>query len=220
MFRRRRFYPGLPVLIIIPVLVLVIPFLVIERNLRPTILAIAKAHAEAVAVNAIQNAVNEKIAESVEYKDLIFIRTDNRGRVVLMQANTVKINSLAADTTLDIQKTLTKLEGRVIPIPLGQTLNSQLLAAHGPKIKVTLIPIGTVKVKIADDFQMAGINQTRHRLYLNVYGKVKIVIPMASDDIVVSAQVPIAETVIVGEVPETYFSLNLGDGKALNAGEQ
>lgn len=211
-YQPRRFPARILVVIVILALMILVPFSIVERNLKPTILAIAKAYAEQVAVTAIEDAVNDRIAGSVEYKDLIFIRTDNRGRVVLMQANTIKINSLAADAILDIQKNLAKLEGKVIHIPLGQVLKSQLLAAYGPKIRVTLVPIGTVKVKIADDFQQAGINQTRHRLYLNVYDKVKIVIPLVSEYIEVSAQVPIAETIIVGEVPQTYFNLDLGRG--------
>lgn len=213
MFNQPRLPKKLLIMLVILLIMIVIPFGVIESNLKPTILAIAKAEAEQVAVKAIQTAVNEKVAKSVEYKDLIFIRTDNRGRVVLMQANTIKINSLAAETILDIQKSLSKLEGKVIPIPIGQVLKSQLLAAYGPKIHVTLVPIGTVKVKVADDFQQAGINQTRHRLYLNVYSKVKIIIPLVTDNIEVASQVPIAETIIVGEVPQTYLSLDLGKGQ-------
>ncbi|MHB9096111.1 MAG: sporulation protein YunB [Eubacteriales bacterium] len=219
MLNQPRFPIKILVVVIILVLIVLIPFGIVEINLKPTILAVAKAHAEQIAVQAIQNAINEKVAKSVEYKDLIFIRTDNRGRVVLMQANTIKINSLAADTTLDIQKSLAKLEGKVIPIPIGQVLKSQLLAAYGPKIRVTLVPIGTVKVKVIDDFQQAGINQTRHRLFLNVTGKVKIIIPLVSEYVEVSSQVPIAETIIVGEVPQTYLNVDLSKGSVSSLGE-
>ncbi len=220
MFYQHRFSFKFAVVIIILALTIIVPFSIVESSLKPTILAVARANAEQSAVRAIQDAVNEKVAKSVEYKDLIFIRTDNRGRVVLMQANTIKINSLAADTVLDIQKSLSKLEGKVIPIPVGQVLKSQLLAAYGPKIKVTLVPIGTVKVKVVDDFQQAGINQTRHRLYLNIYGKVKIIIPLTSDYVEVASQVPIAETIIVGEVPQTYLNLDLGKGQLDGSNEQ
>ena len=213
MLNQPRFPAKMVGAIFLLVLIIIIPFFIIERSLKPTILTIASAYAEQVAVDAIQNAVNEKVAKSVAYKDLIVIRTDNRGRIVLMQANTIKINNLAADTVLDIQKSLARLEGRVIPIPMGQVLQSQLLASYGPKINVTLVPIGTVKVKVEDDFQQAGINQTRHRLYLNVSGRVKIVIPMASDYVEVSSQIPIAETIIVGEVPETYLNLDIPNGR-------
>ncbi len=221
MFHQHRFPVKTAGVILVVALILVVPFLIVEKNLKPTILTIARAYAEQIAVDAIQNAVNEKVAKSVEYKDLIFIRTDNRGRIVLMQANTIKINNLAAETVLDIQKSLASLEGREIPIPMGQVLQSQLLATYGPKINVTLVPIGTVKVKVIDDFLQAGINQTRHRLYLNVSGRVKIVIPMASDYVEVTSQIPIAETIIVGEVPETYLNLDLPNGQfnGLSIGE-
>lgn len=213
MLNQPRFPIKIVVVILILVLIIIVPFGVVESNMKPTILAVAKAYAEQIAVRAIQDAINEKVAKSVEYKDLIFIRTDNRGRVVLMQANTIKINSLAADTTLEIQKSLAKLEGKVIPIPVGQVLKSQLLAAYGPKINVTLVPMGTVKVKVIDDFMQAGINQTRHRLFLNVTGKVKIIIPLVSDNVEVATQVPIAETIIVGEVPQTFLNVDLGKGQ-------
>lgn len=210
MYGRRRSFKPLVVLLILAAL-LTLPFTVVEMNLKDTILAMARVRAEQAAIKAIQEAVNEKIARAVEYKDLIFIRTDNNGRVVLMQANTIKINNLAADTTLEIQQSLAKLEGTTVPIPLGQALNSKLLASYGPKIKVTLVPMGTVKVKVEDDFQQAGINQTRHRLYLHVFSRVKIVIPLVSDTVEVASQIPIAETIIVGEVPQTHVNLNLGD---------
>lgn len=210
MYGRRRSFKPLVVLLILAAL-LTLPFTVVEMNLKDTILAMARVRAEQAAIKAIQEAVNEKIARAVEYKDLIFIRTDNNGRVVLMQANTIKINNLAADTTLEIQQSLAKLEGTTVPIPLGQALNSKLLASYGPKIKVTLVPMGTVKVKVEDDFQQAGINQTRHRLYLHVYSRVKIVIPLVSETVEVASQIPIAETIIIGEVPTEYVNLNLGE---------
>ncbi len=210
MFRRRWSIKPLVVVLILLALITA-PFTIVEINLKATILAMARVRAEQAAIRAIQEAVNEKITKAVEYKDLIFIRTDNNGRVVLMQANTIKINNLAADTTLEIQRTLAKLEGTVIPIPLGQAMNSKLLATYGPKIKVTLVPMGTVKVKVEDSFQQAGINQTRHRLYLHVFSRVKIVIPLVSDSVEVASQIPIAETIIVGEVPQTNVNLNLGD---------
>ncbi len=212
MLRQPRTVNPLMVVLLVLVLVIVVPFTVVEKNLRPTILAISKAQAEQIATESIQDAVNTKVAKAVEYKDLIFVRTDSRGRVVLMQPNTVKINSLAAETTLEVQRSLQKLEGKVFKIPIGQTLGSQLLASFGPKINVHIVPIGTVNVVVEDKFEQAGINQTRHRLYLNVYSKVKIVIPMVSESVQVASQIPIAETIIVGEVPQTFLNLDMGKG--------
>lgn len=205
---RRRFYWAylFPVLL----LVFLLLFVVVERNLKPTILAIAEAKARLIATEAINNAIHQKVVTDVDYKDLIYVHKDNRGRIVLMQPNTVKINKLASDTTLEVQGTLEKLPTTGFKIPVGQVLGSQLLASYGPKIKVTIFPVGTVRVEVEDEFTEAGINQTRHRLYLEVLTNIKIVVPLVSTYVKVTTQVPVAETIIVGEVPTSYFKVNIG----------
>ena len=125
-----------------------------------------------------------------------------------MQANTVKINKIASDTTLAVQKKLQELGNERFNIPFGQALGSKLLASYGPLIRVVIVPIGTVRISVADDFEEAGINQTKHRLLLDVKTKVKVVVPLASSEAVVETQVPITETVIVGEVPQTYVKFS------------
>lgn len=184
-------------------------FILIDINLRPTILAIAKAKARLIATKAINDAIHNRVVDDVKYQDLIYIKTDNNGRIVLMQPNTIKINKIASETTLEVQKTLENLKDDYLKIPLGQVLGSQLIANHGPRIKVDIVPLGTVQTEVVDEFQEAGINQTRHLLYLHVKTTVKIIIPLVSSDVVVSTMVPVAETIIVGEVPQTYFSVNL-----------
>lgn len=205
---RRRFSP-LSVLLLF-LLSFLLLFIYVERNLKPTILAIAEAKARQIATEAINQAIHKKVVTDVEYRDLIFVHKDNRGRIVLMQPNTVKINKLASDTTLEVQKTLEGLPVSGFKIPLGQVSGSQLLASYGPGIKVSIYPIGTVRVEVEDEFTEAGINQTRHRLYLRVLANVKIVVPLVSTYVKVTTQVPVAETIIVGEVPSTYMRVNLG----------
>jgi sporulation protein YunB len=209
---KRRYRRGVSCVYLLPVLVLVLmlSFIVVERNLKPTILAIAEAKARLIATEAINDAIHEKVVTDVDYRDLIYVHKDNRGRVVLMQPNTIKINKLASDTTLEVQRTLEELPASGFKVPLGQVLGSQLLANYGPPIKVNILPIGTVTVEVEDEFTEAGINQTRHRLYLKIVANVKIVIPLVSSYVKVSTSVPVAETIIVGEVPSTYLKVDLG----------
>jgi sporulation protein YunB len=177
---------------------------VIERNLKPTIKEIGEAKARQVATEAINDAVKHKIADSVNYQDLIFVQKDSQGRIVLMQPNIVRINQLVSDTTLYINNNLKELEKKEFSIPLGQVLGSQLLANYGPHINVKILPIGTVKTIVSDNFVEAGINQTRHRLYLNIESQVRVVVPLITSQIDVGTQVPVTDTIIVGQVPETY----------------
>jgi sporulation protein YunB len=217
MGRRRVYFYISPKLIkvIVPILALLMLFIVVEKNLRDTIFTVAGAKATQAATEAINQAIAEKVVGSVDYRELIHIVQDNNGRIVLMQANTLKLNKIASDTTLAVQQKLRELGNEKFNIPLGQALGSKLLASYGPLIKVVIVPIGTVQVKVSDDFDEAGINQTKHRLLLNVETKVRVVIPLTSTEATVKNQVPITETVLIGEIPQTYIKLNLGE-RALN----
>jgi len=177
---------------------------IMEIHLKPTLLAIAEARATLIATQAINTVINDKVSQSIDPQVLVTVKVDSRGRVVLIQPNTMEFNKLAADTTIKVQEALKEIADEKISIPIGQVLGSQFLASMGPKITVTIIPIGTVQVKVIDKFEQAGINQTRHMVYLVATTQVKIVVPLVSKSVSVNTQVPIAEYVVVGEVPSTY----------------
>jgi sporulation protein YunB len=145
--------------------------------------------------------------ENLQYKDFVAIEKDGQGYVTLIQANTVKVNQVATETTLAVQKALEEMKIHSFDIPLGLVLQTPFLADYGPRINVHVYPVGTVRVKIIDNFESAGINQTRHSIYLSFDTNVRIVIPTKSGDALVATQVPLAETIIVGTVPTTYVSL-------------
>ena len=190
----------------IAVLVFLLMLFIVERNLKPTIKEIGEAKARQIATEAVNSAVKYKIADSVNYHDLVVVQKDSQGRVVLMQPNIVRINQLASDTTLSINDALKDLQNEKFSIPLGQVLGSQLMANYGPHIKVSIYPIGTVQTIVTDQFE-EGINQTRHRLYLNIQSQVKVVVPLITSQVKVSTQVPVTDTIIVGQVPDTYVRL-------------
>ena len=144
------------------------------------------------------------MSHTIEPDKLIIVKMDNRGRVVFIQPNTMEFNKLAADTTIQVQDALGRLTEENIYIPIGQVLGSQILASFGPKIVVSILPIGTVQVKVIDKFEQAGINQTRHLVQLVATTNIKIVVPLVSKTVSVTTQVPVAEYVVVGEIPNTY----------------
>lgn len=187
-------------------------FMVIDRNLKPTIIKIADARAHIVATEAINRALYEKVLYNTDYEDLITIHKDTEQKVTVMQANTLKIGRIVSDSNMAIKETLKNLQDEDFYIPLGQALGSPLLANYGPKIRVEIVPVGTVNVEFDDRFQEAGINQVRHILYLNIETTVKIVVPLLKEDIVVKHQIPIAETIIIGDVPNTYLGLSRNIG--------
>lgn len=200
--KKRRLPIGLSVLLLCGSALALFWF--VEAHLKPTLLAIAEARATVIATQTINNVINEQVSTAVDPQKLVSVRVDDHGRVVLMQPNTMEFNRLAADTTIKVQNALRAITEDDIQIPMGQVFGSQILASWGPRINVTVIPIGTVQVKLVDKFEQAGINQTRHSIYLTANTQVRIVVPLVSKSVVVSTQMPVAEYIVVGEVPNTY----------------
>ncbi len=210
MFNRKR--PAKKILAVMLIITLLLGcFLFLDRRVRPTVRTIAGVEVKQMAVDAIHNAVREEIArQEIDYQDFISWQKDDRGRVAVMQANTVRVNQMQADVALEVQRRLQDLEGKVIPVPLGQILGSYILAHWGPRIPVRIMPLGTVDVQIDDTFSHAGINQTRHKIYLGFTTMVKIAIPLGTSEVEVATQVPVAESIIVGEVPQVVADFSGG----------
>lgn len=202
--KRRRGISGLVLVIITIASFAIAIFWLTETHLKPTILTIAEARATFIATQAVNKVINEKVSSTIDPQNLVHVKFDSKGKVVLIQPNTMEFNKLAADTTIKIQDGLRSITEEKIYIPIGQVIGSQLLASYGPKITVTVLPIGTVQVTVVDKFEHAGINQTRHMVYLVATTQVRIVVPLVSKSVEVQTQVPVAEYVIVGEVPNTY----------------
>ena len=85
------------------------------------------------------------------------------------------------------------------------------MSGWGPNIKVKIIPVGSVSINFSDEFKQAGINQTRHKIYMEMQTQVRIVVPLGSDIINVATKVPITETIIIGDVPDTYVNVDNED---------
>lgn len=189
-------------------LIVFMMFIVVERNISPTLLAIAEARARLIATEAINKAVKNKIAKNISYKDMITIHKNMNGEVTLIQVNAMEVNRIESETALYVAESLREISMGGISIPLGQVTGSQILANLGPKIKVSLVPVGTVEVDISESFEEAGINQTRHKVFLDITTWVKIVVPMVSSDVQVATNIPIAETIIVGDVPDVILNMD------------
>ncbi|MBS3901067.1 MAG: sporulation protein YunB [Dethiobacter sp.] len=190
-------------------------FMFIEQSMRPAILSIASARANIIATEAINEAVREKFARDVFYQDLIHLEKNREGRIVMAQTNIMAVNKLLAETTLEAQKALAALKGERIHIPIGQILGSNLLAGLGPRIQITLIPVGFVNTSVVDQFEEAGINQVRHKIYFNIQAEVEIVIPFLSRTTKVSSMIPIVDAIYPGDVPDTVIDLQFPAGQTV-----
>jgi sporulation protein YunB len=210
LYKRRRPFKSLFIWIILFLFAGTI-FLWVDHALRVTILKIAEVQVVQLATDAIYKSVQQEIWDkNLQYQDFVQVHKDNQGRVVFMQANTVKVTRMAADITLVAQKALQQLGSQTLTLPLGILTRTQLLADKGPRVTVHIKPMGTVRVNVKDKFEQAGINQTRHQIWLDFDTQVRIVIPAMSAQAGVPTQVPLAESIIVGETPGTFVSISGG----------
>lgn len=216
---KRRKIPSVRLFIILLCIIFVTTFWMMETHLKPTLLAIAETKATFLATQSINQVISDKVNLNIDPQTLMNVTLDTRGRVVLIQPNTMEFNKIAADTTIKVQDILKDISAEKISIPMGQIFGSQLLASMGPSITVTVIPVGTVQVKVIDKFEQAGINQTRHMIYLIATTEIRIVVPLVSKSIIVDTQMPIAEYVVVGDVPSTYVQFPLPLLNNNNGGE-
>lgn len=209
MFKRKRRYT--PVLVFIIFLAIVGAIIFMDLSLRSAFFDIAEVRAIQLATEAVQKTLQKEVAdENLQYQDFINIHKDNQGHVAMMQADTVKINKVSANITLAVQQTLEELRWQSFSIPIGQVFGIPFLSSLGPRVRYYILPVGTVRVNVTDKFESAGINQTRHTIYLNFDTSVRIVIPSKSGETVVATQVPLAESIIVGSVPSTFVTVHEG----------
>ena len=187
--------------------ILIGSFIYIDNSLRPTIKNLAQTKALEIANKSINKAISEVVKENLNYSDLIDTKLDSNGKITLMQSNTIMMNKIASDVALKIQDELKNTKTTISYIPLGTVLNSPLLAKYSPKIKISIEPIGTAYVDFKTDFESSGINQTRHKIYLEAKTQVKVIVPLTTSIKEVKAQIPISETVIIGDVPNSYVNI-------------
>ncbi|WP_257529226.1 sporulation protein YunB [Irregularibacter muris] len=193
--------------VFISIVIIIYAFIFVDRQIRPTVEALSEVQARIIGTQAINDGISEVLATDINYNDLIDIMKDEQGNITLMQANTVAINMMSSNIVSAVQNKMKVVSNKILRIPLGNILGSQVLSSYGPKFDIEIIPAGSVIVDFYTEFEQAGINQTIHRIYLKVTTKVQIIAPLSSKAVEIISNVPIAETVIVGRVPESYINI-------------
>ena len=157
----------------------------------------------------VTQAVNETIdSGEIKYEDLISFEKDNEGKITAVKSNMPEFNRLQSKILKVILDRLSEVSTKDLSIPVGSLTGSNLLAGRGPLVKVRMQSVGSSKAHLENQFDTGGINQTKHRILLEVDVSVAILLPGFNTATQVSNAFTVAETVIVGTVPDnyTYFS--------------
>lgn len=162
----------------------------------------------ATTTNAVNLAATSVLSGGLTYDELFEVVRDNSGKITMIKANSPTINQVARQIANLAQANLDSLGTQEINISVGTFTGLILLMGFGPDVTIKVTPIGTANCDFVSFFQSAGINQTLHKIYIDVYADVIIVTPIDEPTIQVKAEVLVCENLIVGEIPDTYFGLN------------
>jgi len=185
------------------------------RIMLPVIKTYSAQQTEAITERAINQAVSNVINRTLRYDTLIDINYASTGEIASFSANQYEINTITREIVKETQYQMTNISKHGLKLNMGTFTGIPFFIGKGPSINLNLIPIGVVGSKFESEFSSVGINMTKHTLYLYIDVNVNIVLPIQTYNIDSTNQILLAESIIVGKVPEVY--LNGGSlGKSLN----
>lgn len=209
--KRRKIVKRKAIIFIICVLIPLILFDVITKKVEPALMAMCTLEAQNIGILVSNEAIGN-VMDNVVYEDLVILEKDSNGKLLALRANVTKMTELDTKISDEIQLLYGKMGNSFVKIPLGNFTGNSLLAGLGPNIKVKIVHFGTVTADFKSEFTSTGINQVRHRIYLEIETKVSIVAPLMTEEAEVVTSVNIAETILIGDVPESFYGgLNKGD---------
>ena len=131
----------------------------------------------------------------------------SRGKIIAINANIIELNKLSSEISYKIQEKLNNLDKVSVRIPLGQVMGLNVFSGYGPDIDIKLVPMGNIETKFDTEFASEGINQTKHTIYMNIQSIITVVAPFIGSSVQCNSTVTVAETIIVGDIPETYYNI-------------
>lgn len=193
--------------IVLAILVFLIIFNVLGiRAVTPVFNKLCEDKAKGIAT-LICNRQTSICLKQYSYSDFIIIHTDEEKNVKMLEANMKNINLVISDITEKIQEEINNSQSQNMYISTGSFTGISILAGTGPKIPIRISSIGNINTNIKSDFVSRGVNQTIHRLYLEINCEISILTPFNTINEEINNQFIIAENIIVGNLPQTYYNL-------------
>ncbi|MEA5051316.1 MAG: sporulation protein YunB [Oscillospiraceae bacterium] len=178
------------------------------HNLAPVVRTICSSQAKILGTAAINKAVMAELERlNIDYGSLVRITTDNNGNVSVIETNAVEVNKLKSLLTDAVNDSLAAIPQQEVRVPLGTLTGIELLSGRGPRIRLRMQPASYVECTLSNRFDSAGINQTRHQIMVDFKVSMTAILAPYSTTVQVESNICIAETVIVGTVPEMFADI-------------
>lgn len=180
----------------------------LDAALRPAVTALAQAKTENVVSAIINDAVTDTLAsEAIAYQDLVTLERNSAGQVTVLSTNSAKLNGLRAEILGTVLEQVESLTSEDLGIPLGSITGLSTASDWGPDLPVQVLTTATPTAEFRNVFTSEGINQTLHQVMLDVQVEITLLIPGGTVETQVDATVCLAETLLLGQVPDTYLEL-------------
>ena len=188
------------------VIIIALIYIIIYKSITPIFETICIDEANAIATR-ITNEGTTKIMKNHTYNEMFTIDKDNEGNIQMIKSNVFIINEIESDITSYIQDKIDNNSSSNVKLAIGSFTGIKILSGVGPKIKIKLNSAGRLNTNLKSEFVSQGINQTIHRIYFHIDCNVDILTPFNTITQNISNQVLLAENVILGKVPETFYNL-------------
>ena len=177
-----------------------------DSSTRPMVAALAETGTSNAVTRIVNDAVDHTLAaEAVSYGDMISLQTDSSGQITALTSNSVEMNRLRTRILDEVVAQVDILDSKTLGIPLGNLTGIAVFSDKGPTLPVKVLSVASAEGSFRNQFTAAGINQSYHQVVLDVTVNVKLLVPGGTVETAVATQVSVAETVIVGKVPDAYL---------------
>jgi sporulation protein YunB len=198
----RRFFR----ILLLVLLVAAVLLLLLRRKYDAVMVELTKTQVTNATSDLINDAIAQQIASGrIAYDRIVYFEKDLAGKITALKTNIGEVNKLKTDTLNLINDEILSNEHTQIGIPLGSLFLPELLSGKGPEIPVKILSIRNSDGSFKSYFSEAGINQTLQQLTMDVTVDVSVLVLGKAESFTVSSQVVVAETIIVGQVPNTYL---------------
>ncbi len=202
--QRNRLRAGLAILLVVMTAVTIL----FRTRLAPMAEKLMVTQVDNQASDAINASIAAQIASGeIDYAKMVTIEKNAAGAVIAVRTNIAEINRLKTSILTRVDSRLSNLSLEQLGVPLGSVLLPELFSGRGTKIPVRVLAVRTSDAVFRHSFSDAGINQTLHRITIDIHVCITILTWTGTKEIAVDSAVVAAETVIVGTVPTTYFGM-------------
>ena len=186
--------------------VILVALTLLRSRLYPVFRSLAQTQVKNTASDLINDAIAEQIAAgNIQYDRIVYFEKDLNGRITALKTNIGEINRLKTDVLNIINDEILSTDESSLGIALGSLFLPEFLSGKGPKLPVKILVIRNSEADFYSEFSEAGINQTLHKLNMEVFLDVTVLVLGTTTEFTISSHMVVAETVIVGDVPETYL---------------